>query len=153
MRQMNTIVPEEIPKMVRNLRKANGWTDNGQVVTTAAYALAYLLERYDKVAERLADEDVEKDVLDLFIRLSRLMPARLVDDKVEWGRLSDGRPALILREEWVIADDNAGDLMAVRRDGGQVGYVARGDVQVLAERAFDGQIVPLTAPAEEVAPN
>ena len=52
MRQMNTIVPEEIPKMVRNLRKANGWTDNGQVVTTAAYALAYLLERYNKVAER-----------------------------------------------------------------------------------------------------
>jgi hypothetical protein len=53
------------------------------------------------------------------------------------------------REEWYIADDGAGELMAVRRDGGQVGYVARGDVQVLAERNIDGDVRPLQQLADE----
>lgn len=154
MRQMNTIVPEDLPELVKDLRKANGWTDNGQVVTTAIYALRYLLEeRHDKEIEKATEAGIDQDVLDLFKRLTRVMPGRLVDDKLEWARLSDGRPALILREEWYIADDGAGELMAVRRDGGQVGYVARGDVQVLAERDIDGDVRPLQQPADEVALN
>jgi hypothetical protein len=154
MKQMNTIVPEGLPDFVRDLRKDYGWSDKGQVVTAGVYALAYLLDRHDKTAAEALEKGAEQDVVDLFVRVSRLMPAPLTNDKVEWGRLSDGRPALIVREEWVIANDNAGDLMAVRRDGSQVGYVAQGDIQVLAERDFDGEIKPLKMPSHaEVALN
>jgi hypothetical protein len=144
-RHLNTPVPDEIPGIVRDLRKASGWTENGQVVTAAIDALAYLLERHDKAIARSAEDGVEQDVLDLFKRVSRVLPARLVDDRVDWGRLSDGRPALILNQEWVIADDGAGDLMAVRHDGNEVGYLARGDIQPLAERALAGEVRPLQA--------
>jgi hypothetical protein len=152
MRQFNTTVPDEIPDIARALRKSNGWAENGEVVTTALHALAYLLERYDKAIEKSAKEGIEQDVLDLFKRVTRVLPGRLIDDRVDWARLSDDRPALILNQEWVVADDGAGDLMAVRRDGGQVGYLARGDVQVLAERAFAGEVQPLQL-ADEAALN
>ena len=46
----------------------------------------------------------------------------------------------------MIADDNNGDLMAVRKDGSEVGYLAHGDIEVLAERDFDGEVRPLKMP-------
>jgi hypothetical protein len=150
MKQMNTLVPEEIPELVDKLRKKYGWSSNGQVVTTALEALAKLMERHETTAAMASDEDVGE----LFTRVSRVIPAGLTDAKVEWGRLSDGRPALIVREEWVIADDNNGDLMAVRRDGSQVGYLAHSDIEVLAERDFGSEIKPLKLPSPgEVALN
>jgi hypothetical protein len=149
-KQMNTLVSEDIPSLVDDLRKGNGWSNNGQVVTIAVEALKVLMKRHETTAAKAAEEDVG----DLFTRVSRLIPAGLADAKVEWGRLSDGRPALIVREEWVIADDNNGDLMAVHRDGSQVGYLAHGDIEVLAERDFDGEVKPLKLPSTaEVALN
>jgi xanthine/CO dehydrogenase XdhC/CoxF family maturation factor len=34
----------------------------------------------------------------------------------------------------VIGDDRNGDLMAVRKDGAQIGHISGGQIEVLAER-------------------
>ena len=149
MRQMNTLVPDDVPDLIKKLRSDGrdyGWRSNGQLVATAVYALAQLMERYETAAGKAAEEDVE----DLFRRVAHQIPAVIADGKVGWGRLSDGRPALMVNE-WVIADDRNGELMAVATDGSQVGYLVRGDIEPLAEPSFDGEVRPLTPGPEEVA--
>lgn len=148
-KQLNISVEQDVLDLVDALAREHGWNKR-ETITAALEALQNLMERH----ERTAAKATEADVGDLFRKVARLMPAGLTDARVEWGRLSDGRPALIVREEWVIADDNAGDLMAVRRDGRQVGYLAHGDIKPLAERDVGGEIKPLKMPSpEEVALN
>jgi hypothetical protein len=144
--QLNLSVDRDLSDLVEELARHHGWTKR-QAVTAAVEALKVLMKRHETTAAKASEEDVGE----LFLRVARLMPAGLTDAKVEWGRLSDGRPALIVRD-WVIADDGSGDLMAVRRDGSQVGYLAHGDIEVLAERAFRGPTTPLKAP-DQVALN
>jgi hypothetical protein len=38
-----------------------------------------------------------------------------------------------LDEKWVVAEDRNGDLMAVRKDGGEIGHISHGRIEVLAE--------------------
>ena len=131
-KQLNTLVPPEIVTLVNQLQadhKHYGWGNKGQIVTTAVEALAELMKHHEKTAERAREDGVGE----LFLRLAHLMPAGFIDAKVEEARFSDGRPALIYKEEWVIAEDRNGDLMVVRRDGSQVGHIAHGQIKVLAD--------------------
>jgi hypothetical protein len=126
--QINLSVSKDLTDQVDTLKAKHGWSKR-EVVTTGVGMLAELMERHEKVAEK-----AEPDVGELFMRLARLMPTALEDVKVEHGRFSDGSPALIYNEKWVIGDDRNGDLMAVRKDGAQIGHISGGQIEVLAER-------------------
>jgi hypothetical protein len=151
--QLNLSVDARLRDDVDDLAGDHPWTKR-QVITTAVEGLAYLMDRHERAAAKAS----EPDVAELFLRLARLMPARLVDAKVEHGRFSDGRPALIVTladddlPPWVIGPDQNDDLMAVRQDGSQIGHITRGQIQVLADRAL-GEIRPLQPSAAEVALN
>jgi hypothetical protein len=151
--QLNLSVDTGLRDEVDDLASDHPWTKR-QVITTAVEGLAYLMERHERAAAKAS----EPDVAELFLRLARLMPARLVDAKVEHGRFGDGGPALIVTladddlPPWVIGPDQNGDLMAVRQDGSQIGHITRGQIQVLADRVL-GEIRPLQPSAAEVALN
>jgi hypothetical protein len=122
-------VPVEVHQRLRRLARSNGMSV-AAAAQTAVEALETLLELHAGTAAKA----VEPDVGDLFARVAKLIPAGLVDGKrVEWGRLEDGRPALLV-EGWVIAEDLNGDVMLVRDDGGQVGRIHHGRPEVLADR-------------------
>jgi len=122
------VYPELVAK-IDELAEMYDWSSKREVVTTAIEALAELMKHHKKTAERAREDAVG----DLFLRLAHLMPAGFIDAKVEEARFSDGRPALIYKEEWVIAEDRNGDLMVIRRDASQVGHVAHGQIEVLAD--------------------
>jgi hypothetical protein len=48
---------------------------------------------------------------------------------------------LTIDSDWVISTDPSGELMAIRRDGSEVGRVAHGEIEVLAERTTDGELL------------
>jgi hypothetical protein len=124
--QLNLSVDRDLWKKVNDLSREFG--SKRQVVTTAVETLAILMERYHEGAKKAS----KRDVRDLFLRVARLMPARFKDATVVEGRFSDGRPALVLDDEWWIAEDRNGELMVVRKDGGEIGYIGHGDI-VFAE--------------------
>jgi hypothetical protein len=131
-------VATEAHEVLRRLADDNGWSI-AIAAQTAFEALEVLLDLHSRTAAKAA----ERDVAELFLALSRLMPAGLVEGKrTEWGRLSDGRPALIV-DGWVFAPDRNGDVMAVRQDGGQVGHIDRGQLQPLTDTVVVDQIAAL----------
>ena len=109
------------------------WTV-AQAAQTAFEALDDLLRRHAAAEEKARAQDVDGDVVELFGRVARLVPAGLTRPKVEHSRLKDdGRPVLLV-EGWVIGEDANGDVMVVQQDGGQVGHFHRGRIEVLADR-------------------
>jgi len=148
--QLNLSVDGDLRDTVDRLAVRRGSTKR-EVITTAVYALAQLSERLELLIRESAS--VEEDLGDLIREVAHLMPFPLIAAKIGWGRLSDGRVALIVDDEWWIARDPNGDLMAIRPDGGQVGYISRGRIEALADLVVEGEIKTLQEPSVEVTLN
>ena len=120
-------VDQETLALARGIADDNGWS--AAVATRVAFeALETLLELHSGTAAKAAKPDVGQ----LFLALSRLMPAGLVVGKeTGWGRLSDGRPALIVDDFYFSADAN-GEIMAIRGDGREVADVQNGKRRTIA---------------------
>jgi len=129
--QMNLSVRPELPLRVKTLAKRHGWTKR-QVVEMAVDALFETMKEHEATAKRASSRDVG----DLYRRVARLMPQALANAKVQEGRRTGGDPALIV-DEWVIAEDKNGDLMAVQLDGSQVGHISEGEIVVIADRSAE----------------
>jgi hypothetical protein len=146
MKQMNTFVHEGTDARVGELQDDHSqyWKSRSQVVAAAVDALAELMKRLDDAAARAAEDDVA----DLFREVAHRMPGRLAHAKIGWARLSDGRPALIVDDAWFIARDGNEELMAARKDGRQMGRIARGTIEPIAAVAVEGDVRLLQEPAE-----
>jgi hypothetical protein len=120
-------VDPDVLELAQGLGAENGWS-TAHAARVAFEALETLLELHSGTAEKAAEPDVGK----LFRALSRLMPAGLVEGKpTDWGRLQDGRPALILDDYYFSIDAN-GEVMAIRGDGREVADVQNGKRRVIA---------------------
>jgi hypothetical protein len=128
MKDRTTItVASEAHELLRKIADDNGWSV-ADAAQTAIEALETLLELHSSTAAKAAEPDVGQ----LFLALSRLMPAGLVQGKeTGWGRLQDGRPALILDDFYFSIDAN-GEVMAIRGDGREVADVRNGKRRVIA---------------------
>jgi hypothetical protein len=126
--QLNVHVSRQLVKSVEVLADVHGWSKR-ETVTKAIEALVDLMERHEGTAARASNSDIG----DLFLELASLMPAGLTDVKVAEARFSDGRPGLIVSDEWVVANDDRGALMVSRRDSGRLARVARGRIEVLPD--------------------
>jgi hypothetical protein len=130
---------------------AERYASKREALETATETLALLLSRYEKLARK-----AEPDVGALFMRVAHKLPARLADAKVEHARFADGRAALLItlahddRVPWVIAPDANDDLMAIRKDGSQIGHLTHGTIEILADHAL-GEIRPLQRSVAELA--
>ena len=145
--QMNLSVDQHTRDLAAALADDPHWRSQREVVTTALDCLAELMERYRAVAEEAADDDVGA----LFLHVAHAMPATLSAGPVTWGRFNDGRPVLIL-DDWYVAEDLGGDLMAVRADGSQIGQIVHGRIEVIAEQALEGDVQDMLTP-DEIALN
>ena len=130
--QLNVQVPRQLVRSVEVLGTVHGWSKR-ETIIRAIWALVELMERHENTAAKAS----KSDLADLFLELARLMPAGLIDMEVDEARFSDGRPGLIVNEEWIVARDSNGGLMVTRRDSGQAGRIAHGRIEVLTPRDFD----------------
>ena len=120
-------VDPDVLELAQGLGAANGWS-TAHTARVAFEALETLLELHTGTAEKATEPDVGK----LFLALSRLMPAGLVAGKeTGWGRLQDGRPALIVDDFYFSIDAN-GEVMAIRGDGREVADVRNGKRRTIA---------------------
>jgi hypothetical protein len=144
--QLNLSVDPDLKDRFDNFAEDRGWSKR-ELVTTGFYALARLMERLDPIAQSAPEEAVGA----LFAEVARQMPGDLVGAKVGWGQMSDGRFALIFNDEWWIAKDANGELMAARPDGTAVGQIAHGTIEPLARVVIEGDVKPLQEPPAEAA--
>ena len=122
-------------KSVEVLAAVHGWSKR-ETVANAIEALVDLIERHEGTAARASSGDIGE----LFLELAHMMPAGLTDVKVEEARFADGRPGLIVGEEWIVASDANRELTVARRSDGRLG------------RIVHGRIEPVADPELEVAP-
>ena len=111
------------------------------VVERGIEAFAELMARHLVTAEKESDDDIKE----LFLRLARGAPMMLIGANVSTARFSDGRPGLIINDEWVFAPDNNDELMVARKDGrkGKVGRIHRGQAELL--RDMELEFAPVAA--------
>ena len=122
----------EINKDLTKIAEAQGMTRLA-VVERGIEAFALLMERHERTAEKASEDDLKA----LFLRLSREAPMLVDGAKIEEARFSDGRPGLIVNAGWVVAPDKNDDLMVVRKDGGQLGRIHRGQAEILRDVELD----------------
>lgn len=147
--QMNVSVREDLPALVETLA-AETETAKYRVIETAVdlYAelrrlvadpdlildpLREMMDRHEAIAAKATQPDVGA----LYLRLARLMPYELAEGKVQEARRANGDPALIVADEWIFAENNDGELMALRLDGSQSGHIESGQIVVLAEHSTE----------------
>lgn len=146
--QLNVHVPRRLVNSIEVLGAVHGWSKR-ETVANAVEALVELMERHEGTAGNAGNDDIG----DLYLELARVMPAGLAAMKVEGARLRDGRPGLIVDDEWIVANDSHGDLMVTRRESGQLGRIVHGRIEALADhRPEIAEIAPLTG-ANTVGPN
>jgi hypothetical protein len=142
--QLNVGVEPDIVAAAETLAEENGWSKR-HTITLAIRALANLMDQHKFTAEH-----TDEDRGELFLALSREMPAGLVDlkDSVKFARLKTKRPAVLV-DGWTITAADDGELVGLQPvDGGfRMATITDGAIRVKATWSAEEAEAALAAEA------
>jgi hypothetical protein len=138
--QLNLSVDDELAKKVKKLALDNGWSQR-EMVTRAINTFGTLMDLHEEIAGR-----VEPDIGELYRRLARENPVKLVEPKrsteLGWTDQTREQPAAKIDGWLVSADPETNELIAFDEHGRRGRYVG-GDVHAWAPSPDEALLDPV----------